>query len=112
MRVHYRKDETNSNKAEGVLMKKYFIVIIAVLFSFLSANMLFAAPNTWTQKADCGGAERIYPVGFSIGGKGYLGTGWDGSAYQRDFWGTVSGPNREGFEGNQDGLGGFRVKPQ
>ena len=105
-------------------MKKYIIVIIAVLYSFLGVNMLFAAAdtwtqkadfggtardecrrllhreqglhrdgstmvhiqkdfweydpaaNTWTQKADFGGAARDGAVGFSIGSKGYIGTGW------------------------------------
>ncbi|MBN2094245.1 MAG: T9SS type A sorting domain-containing protein [Candidatus Zambryskibacteria bacterium] len=41
--------------------------------------------NTWTQKADFGGTARWAAVGFSIGDKGYLGTGWDGS-YCKDFW--------------------------
>ncbi|HUM47271.1 MAG TPA: T9SS type A sorting domain-containing protein [Chitinophagales bacterium] len=37
--------------------------------------------NTWTQKADFAGGERFGAVGFSICGKGYIGTG--GS---NDFW--------------------------
>jgi hypothetical protein len=36
-------------------MKKYIIGITAILYSFLCVNMLFAAANTWTQKADFGG---------------------------------------------------------
>ena len=66
-------------------MKKCIIAIIAVLFSFLGVNMLFATPNTWTQKADFGGTARNAAVGFSIGSKGYIGTGYDGS-YCKDFW--------------------------
>ena len=31
--------------------------------------------NTWTQKADFGGAARGDAVGFSIGDKGYIGHG-------------------------------------
>ena len=31
--------------------------------------------NTWTQKADFGGTARYAAVGFSIGNKGYIGTG-------------------------------------
>ena len=31
--------------------------------------------NTWTKKADFGGVGRVAAVGFSIGSKGYLGTG-------------------------------------
>ena len=33
------------------------------------------ATNTWTQKADFGGTTRSVAVGFSIGSKGYIGTG-------------------------------------
>ncbi|HYV92236.1 MAG TPA: kelch repeat-containing protein [Chitinophagales bacterium] len=45
------------------------------------------ASNTWTQKADFGGTARFQAVGFSIGSKGYLGTGFDTSNNTtRDFW--------------------------
>ena len=33
------------------------------------------ATNTWTQKADFGGGSERGAVGFSIGSKGYIGTG-------------------------------------
>lgn len=39
----------------------------------------------WTQKADFGGTARNRAVGFSIGDKGYIGTGFDGVA-RKDFW--------------------------
>lgn len=41
--------------------------------------------NTWTQKADFGGDARIQAVGFSIGTKGYIGTGGR-SGFKTDFW--------------------------
>ncbi len=89
MRVHYRKDDENIKMMGGVLMKKCIIVIIAVLCSFLGANMLFAAADTWTQKADFGGTARYGAVGFSIGSKGYMGTGSDGSSsYQERLLGV------------------------
>ena len=45
------------------------------------------ASNTWTQKADFGGTDRMAAVGFSIGTKGYIGTGWDvGLVFTKDFW--------------------------
>src|SRR5439155_15730897 len=44
-----------------------------------------AASNTWTQKADFGGTGKAEAVGFSMGSKGYIGTGFDGS-YTNDFW--------------------------
>lgn len=43
-------------------------------------------PNTWQPKADFGGGARDLAVGFSIGNKGYIGTGWNGSDYLNDFW--------------------------
>jgi N-acetylneuraminic acid mutarotase len=42
--------------------------------------------DSWTQKADFGGAERSSAVGFSIGSKGYLGTGFATDGNKRDFW--------------------------
>ena len=41
--------------------------------------------DTWIQKADFGGTARVGAIGFSIGSKGYLGTGYDG-ALRNDFW--------------------------
>ena len=42
--------------------------------------------GTWTQKTAFGGIARDEAVGFFIGAKGYVGTGWDGSSYYKDFW--------------------------
>lgn len=44
--------------------------------------------DTWTQKADFGGTARGQAVGFSIGSKGYLGTGYNfyAGGYYKDFW--------------------------
>src|SRR5438309_254969 len=44
------------------------------------------AQDTWTQKADFGGGPRGAAVGFSIGSKGYVGTGVVTFAYRKDFW--------------------------
>jgi N-acetylneuraminic acid mutarotase len=44
------------------------------------------ATDSWTQKADLGGAARGFAVGFSIGNKGYIGTGSIGSEKLNDFW--------------------------
>ncbi len=41
--------------------------------------------NSWVQKANFGGTGRRYAVGFSIGNKGYIGTGEDGTK-KKDFW--------------------------
>ncbi len=42
--------------------------------------------DKWTQKADFGGGIRLYGTGFSIGNKGYAGTGITVSFRQKDFW--------------------------
>jgi N-acetylneuraminic acid mutarotase len=42
--------------------------------------------NVWTQKADFGGIARSGAVGFTIGNKGYIGTGYNDSTYPHDFW--------------------------
>jgi len=60
---------------------KYFIS----LFLLLSFEIVVA--DTWTQKASITGA-RDGAVGFSIGNKGYIGTGFNSGAftYYHDFW--------------------------
>lgn len=37
--------------------------------------------DTWTQKADFGGGHRTLAVGFSIGHKGYIATGYSANSY-------------------------------
>jgi hypothetical protein len=44
------------------------------------------AADKWTRKADFGGSARVSAVGFSIGTKGYIGTGMTESALLNDFW--------------------------
>jgi N-acetylneuraminic acid mutarotase len=44
------------------------------------------ATDSWTQKADFGGTARWCAVGFSIGTKGYIGTGSIGNEKTKDFW--------------------------
>jgi len=78
------------------------------------------ADNVWTQKADVGGTGRIGGVGFSIGDKGYIGTGIIASlAYSNDFWefdssantwtqkADVGGPARVGATGFSIGGKGY-----
>jgi N-acetylneuraminic acid mutarotase len=60
-------------------MKKYLLLIIAFLLSTITMH---AQSDTWTQKADFAGTAREGAVGFSIGNKGYVGTG----ATRTDFW--------------------------
>ncbi|TAL58094.1 MAG: hypothetical protein EPN85_12405, partial [Bacteroidetes bacterium] len=59
----------------------------AVIF-FLPFCAAFSQTNTWTPKANFGGTARYYAVGFSIGTKGYIGTGWHRPTQSpmKDFW--------------------------
>jgi hypothetical protein len=43
------------------------------------------ATDVWTKKADFGGTARYGAMGFSIGNKGYLGTGSNNTS-NKDFW--------------------------
>jgi N-acetylneuraminic acid mutarotase len=44
------------------------------------------ATDHWKRVADFGGTARYNAVGFVIGTKAYVGTGYDGSRCTRDFW--------------------------
>ena len=58
---------------------KTITLLIAILFAVcLNHNY---AQNTWKKKADFGGGARYGAVGFSIGSKGYIGTGYDNGSY-------------------------------
>jgi N-acetylneuraminic acid mutarotase len=48
--------------------------------------MTVGCTDAWTQKRYFGGNEREHAVSFSIGNKGYLGTGYDGTNQKKDFW--------------------------
>ncbi len=76
MRLYMPKDEKGD-----IFMKKLILSIMVFFFVFLNFNVLFAA-----LKADFGGTGRYGAVGFSIGNKGYIGTGYNGSTYFKDFW--------------------------
>lgn len=77
-----------------------------------------ATNNSWTQKANFGGHERFGAVGFSAGGKGYIGTGnystcnnscYGGSCSDTlvsDFW--EYNPNTDGWTRIADFPGGAR----
>jgi len=65
------------------------IMSLVVLFSLTHISKA-QLPDTWTQKADFGGIGRNGAVGFSIGTKGYIGTGNVGTPsnqnLRKDFW--------------------------
>ncbi|CAN5756642.1 hypothetical protein BH11BAC4_BH11BAC4_01340 [soil metagenome] len=51
-----------------------------------SVTLTANSGNVWTQKTDFGGAARGHAVAFSIGNKGYIGTGTDAVSKKNDFW--------------------------
>ena len=56
--------------------------ILTLLFA-LSLSIVKA--DYWTQKANFGGPPTVFATGFSIGSKGYIGTGYDGN-YLKDIY--------------------------
>lgn len=64
--------------------RAYSLLLVLNTLIFISTT---SAQNTWIQKADLGGMIRREAVGFSIGAKGYIGTGWEGTLpAKKDFW--------------------------
>jgi len=52
-------------------------------WEFSTSNIV---PTAWTQKTNYPGYARSGSVGFSIGTKGYIGTGYGNTSYLADFW--------------------------
>lgn len=68
----------------SINMTKYLKTIAFILF----AQMAFGqTQNFWTKKSDFGGLKRERAVAFTIGDKGYVGTGVDtAEVVHNDFW--------------------------
>lgn len=68
-----------------LMMLKGLINIFCFLFPFY-----MSAQGSWTQKATCPGLSRYSAVAFTIGNKGYLGTGGHSQSFPggvlEDFW--------------------------
>lgn len=66
-------------------MKKIFLLIA---LSMIGHSAKSQTPDSWVQKTDFGGSGRYYATAFSIGSKGYIGTGIDqlNGTYFSDFW--------------------------
>lgn len=60
-------------------MKTKLLVALLVMCGMAKAD-------SWTSKASYGGTKRKQSVSFSIGTKGYIGTGYLQSGKQKDFW--------------------------
>ncbi|TAL57795.1 MAG: hypothetical protein EPN85_13195, partial [Bacteroidetes bacterium] len=65
------------------------------------------ASDVWTQKADYGGGADYAAVGFSIGAKGYIGTG--GNNAMADFWEWDQATNVWTPKANFGGMSGIRL---
>ncbi|HYV94353.1 MAG TPA: T9SS type A sorting domain-containing protein [Chitinophagales bacterium] len=63
-------------------MKKNYTVFLLLFIVYYTAF----SQGTWTPKLNFGGGMRYIAVGFSIGAKGYIGTGYGSSGMQHDFW--------------------------
>jgi hypothetical protein len=90
MKTNYMKQQLHStNSPLGLSAAQLWqagvkgILLTAIILFCIKANY---AQNTWTQKADFGGAARQNATSFSIGGKGYIGTGNDSVGLKKDFW--------------------------
>jgi N-acetylneuraminic acid mutarotase len=67
-------------------MKKHLVNLIIVI-CVIAIPEIINAQAIWTKKADLPGVEREDAVGFSIGTKGYVGTGTlNGGGKLKDFW--------------------------
>ena len=62
-------------------MKKNLLLLITTI-AFFGQSF---SQNSWTQKADFGGAARRSAIGFCIGNSGYMGTGYNSNFYD-DLW--------------------------
>jgi N-acetylneuraminic acid mutarotase len=92
-------------------MKKILLILSAVLvFTQMQAQ------NAWRQKADFGGTALAQATVFSIGNKGYIGTGYnvDDRSYKKDFWeydpATNAWTQKADFHGTaRNGATGFSI---
>jgi len=66
-------------------MRKGLLLVFIFISCTLCGVRVSFAQGTWTNKADFGGTKRQDAFSFSIGNKGYVGTGFDGQA-TKDFW--------------------------
>jgi hypothetical protein len=76
----------NTMKTKVLLSAFSFIIALILLLPDIASTQ-----GTWTQKSDFPGSARYTPATFSIGTKGYIGTGTSSStdAFYLDFWELV-----------------------
>ncbi len=80
----------NMNKTN---FNSFLLRSVICIWMILSPDLMFG--ETWTQKAVIPGGVRDLTVGFSIGNKGYVGTGYHSGLFYwyQDFWEWDPGTN-------------------
>jgi len=85
---------------------------IKLLIASFAIFGIIKAQGTWAPKANFGGAARSEAIGFSIGTKGYIGTGFDGG-WKTDFWeynsSTDTWTQKASFIGGRSRAVGFSI---
>lgn len=66
-------------------IKKNFVTLFFI-FTIINCVSAQQSQVRWTQKTNFGGSERTHPISFSIGTKGYIGSGGDKNGETMDFW--------------------------
>ena len=85
-------------------MKRLILFIFLLPFSILH---LFAQP--WSQRAQMPGLARHRIFSFSIGSRGYIGCGWNGTVMYHDVW--EYDPASNSWSQKADYPGGDRLCP-
>ena len=64
------------------------------------------ATNSWSQKADYPGGQRIGCASFTVDNRGYVGTGYDpiNNKYKRDFWAYYPSTNIWHYRWDYEGI--------
>jgi len=65
---------------------KVLVLILAVPFFTSCDDPEVVLVGNWVELSDFDGLPRADAVGFAIGSKGYIGTGYDGDKFHNDFW--------------------------
>jgi N-acetylneuraminic acid mutarotase len=75
----------NSSQILKLRMRGKAIIFLLIILFEGGISSIWAQENTWTKRANFGGTPRYGATGFSIGTKGYIGTGYYGN-FKKDFW--------------------------
>lgn len=68
------------------LFTSLFALLAMCVFTSCDSDSEVNLTNNWTPKSDFEGVARTSAVAFTIGGKAYVGTGFDGESRLSDFW--------------------------